>query len=485
MMEHVLALLYITFSVLLLPYGYNCFLMVYGARKYRAKAVEPVRNHAVVTVQLPIYNERFVVKRLLRAVCDLNWPKDRMEVQILDDSTDETSSIIDSEIERLSSKGFDIKAIRRKARGGFKAGALQNALKYARGKYIAILDADFIPPPDFLEKAIPHLEDDQRLGFVQARLGHTNRDFNKLTETIALAIDGHFLVEQPGRDALSMIINFNGSGGILRKEAIEDVGGWDMDVLTEDLEMSYRMRLRGWGSKYLRDVVVPGEVPVNISVFKNQQARWSAGGAQCARKLIRDVWRSTNLSLKEKLESTIHLTNYFIYPFMFLTLVSMVVLLIYDRMPRMIFYSPFGVFLSIGAFGASLMYVASVLLQNMGLKRNVPYLSLLAIVGVGLSAQCFISILRGLFSKRREFVITPKYNINGKEATLSSKIYKPIRTFPLTETIMAAYSLFGIYLAIANQIFTVIMSLSVYFSGFFLIVYYTLIHPRVVGLTIK
>ena len=484
MMEEALALLYVIFSILLLPYGYNCFLLVYGARKYRVKAVEPVRNHAVVTVQLPIYNERFVVQRLLRTVRDLDWPMDRLEIQVLDDSTDETSSIIDSEIEIFRSKGFDVKTIRRKERTGFKAGALQNALKSARGKYIAILDADFIPPTDFLERAIPHLEEDQRLGFVQARLGHINRDFNMLTETIALAIDGHFLVEQPGRDALSMVINFNGSGGVLRKDAIEDVGGWDVDVLTEDLEMSYRMRLRGWGSKYLRDLVIPGEVPVNISAFKNQQARWSAGGAQCARKLLRDVWRSTNLSVREKIESTLHLTNYFIYPFMFLTLVSMVVLLVSDRVPRMIFYSPFGIFLSIGAFGASLMYIASVLFQNSGLKRNVPYLSLLAVVGVGLSAQCFISILKGLLSKRREFVITPKYNINGKEVTLSSKIYKPIKTFPVTETIMAGFSLFGIYLAIANQIFTVIMSLSVYFMGFFLIVYYTVIHPRMVGSTI-
>ncbi|MGQ9679779.1 MAG: glycosyltransferase family 2 protein [Candidatus Bathyarchaeia archaeon] len=482
MIDQVLALLYFIFSVLLLPYGYNCFLMVYGARIYKSESLNPIENHPKVTVQLPVYNERLVISRLMRAVCALKWPKDRLEILVLDDSDDETSRIIDGEIDAFRLQGFDIKAIRREGRIGFKAGALQNALSHSTGKYIAIFDADFVPPQDFLERVIPYLEEDPRLGFVQTRLGHTNREFNKLSEVIAIAIDGHFLVEQTGRDALSMAINFNGSGGVLRKDAIEDAGGWSTDVVTEDLEMSFKMRLKGWGSKYLRDVSVPGEVPIGITVFKNQQARWAAGGAQCARKLLWRIWRSKFFTFKQKVEATIHLTNYFIYSFMFLSLLTLVLLLLLGGVPYMMFNYPFGVIFSIGTFGASMMYAFSIIVQKMDLKTNISNLSLLAAIGIGISPVCSLSILRGLFMKKKEFITTPKYNITGKSVEGLSMLYGQLRKMPVTEIIMALFSLLGIYLAMLHRVFTLIPTFIVYLLGFSVIIYFTLLHPKIMGL---
>jgi len=474
LIEQLLALLYILVSLLLLPYGYNCFVLVYGAVKYRSKGLDPVKNHPFVTIQLPIYNERFVVSRLLKAVGDLDWPRDKLEVLVLDDSTDDTPQIVDSEIDTLRTGGLDIRAIRRKERLGFKAGALQNALQSTRGRYIAIFDADFLPPPDFLEKVVPYLEADPRLGFVQSRLGHANRGYNNLTETIALAIDGHFIVEQAGRDEMSLITNFNGSGGMLRTKAVMDMGGWHTDILTEDLDMCYRMRIGGWGSKFLRDVVVPGEVPVDMLAFKNQQARWAYGGAQCARRLLRSLWRSTRFSLPQKVEATLHITNYFIYPLMFLSLLCTVILLAFNVIPGVAVYSPFNVLFSIGTFGASAMYLSSMLIQSLDIKEKLPYLSLLAAIGIGLSAQCAISVFKGLLSKKCDFVPTPKYNVRGKGDRITSKIQGPIRSIPAIEITMALYSLLGVYLALVNRIFPVAVSLSIYFAGYFIVIYYTL-----------
>jgi len=470
--EMVLPLLHFAFSLLLLPHGYNCFLLLYGAARYRMGGGRPIMNHPMVTVQLPIYNERYVVSRLLRSVAELHWPRDKLEILVLDDSTDETSGLIDSEVERLRSEGVNIRVLRRGDRRGFKAGALQNALKHTHGKYIAIFDADFVPPPDFLERTVAHLEEDPRLGFVQARLGHLNRGYNRVTEMISLAIDGHFMIEQAGRDAMSTIINFNGSGGVLRTEAILDVGGWRPEMLTEDLDISYRMRIRGWKSKYLRDVVVPGEVPINIVDFKNQQSRWAVGSLQCARRLMGELWRSGHLTLHQKLESTLHLTNYLIFPFMMMNIILLVLLLILNSSPSPLFQSPFSILFSIGALGASALYSYAVVLQGMSLREKLPYLGLLAAVGVGLSAHLTISMLKSLFSKRLEFKTTPKYNLDGGRKEISGMV-RPIWRRFLPEIVMASVVALGIILAIRNQILPALSTLFIYLIGYSTIIFYS------------
>ncbi len=327
----------------------------------RAITYEKVKNHAPVTVQLPIFNEKKVVERLIKSACEMDWPLDKLELFVLDDSTDETRGLIDAEIERQRSRGVDIRAIRRENRVGYKAGALQNALQYTRGKYIAIIDADFIPPRDFLEQTVAAIESDPKLGFVQARWDHINRDYSKYTEAFSIAVDGYHLVEQSARSTSNLILNFNGSAGLLRVDAIKDVGGWSWDTLSEDMDLSYQMQLKGWKALYLRDLTVIGEIPPNMSAFRTQQGRWARGSVQCAKKLLGSVWRSPK-TLLQKVEGTLHLTYYMLSLWMFLSLIVAVPLLFLNKFP----YVTSPIFIGL----LSLCTVSSFLLYYTALHRT-------------------------------------------------------------------------------------------------------------------
>ena len=437
-----------------------------------------VKNHPIVSVQLPVYNERYVVSRLIKAVCNFNWPKERLEVLILDDSSDDTSAIIDSEVAAFNSKDYNIRVIRRNERGGFKAGALQNALKYTHGKYVAVFDADFIPPPDFLSETIPVLEEDPSIGFVQARWGHLNRNYSKLTEAYALGIDGHHMVEQSGRSAWGLLMNFNGSGGVLRTEAIVTAGGWRSDTLSEDLDLSYRMQLRGWRALYMRDVIVPAEIPPNMPGFRSQQARWARGSIQCGRKLLKRVWSSEKRSLLQKIQATMHLTYYTIHLLMSLVLIVAVPLLILDAFPSFPFFLPYIPLFGLCALSASTMYYASIKWQNLSFRKKIPYLGLLSLIGYGLSAQCSISVIKGTLSYGGFFERTPKYNISSKGDEWRNKLYKPLKRIPLLELILAIYALIGIIFALSNRLWSIAFYLLIYFSGYTLVAYYTYIHLK-------
>ena len=476
-----MVLFYILFSILLLPYGYNCFFMVYASNKYKMKRSTSIRNHPVVTVQLPVYNERYVVSRLIRAVCALDWPKDRLEVLVLDDSTDDTSSIIDSEVSVFRQKGFDITAVRRPERTGFKAGALQNAMNYTNGKYVAVFDADFIPPRHFLTDAISVLEADPSLGFVQARWGHVNRDYSKLTEVYALGIDGHHVVEQSGRSALGLLMNFNGSCGVLRTEAIKDAGGWSSDTLSEDMDLSYRMQLNGWKALYLRDLVIPGEIPPNMPSFRNQQARWARGSIQCGRKLLKRVWSSPSLSFLQKIQATVHMTYYMIHLLMFLVLLVTVPLLMLRAFSLTSFFAPYAILFGLCAISSSMMYYTSIKQQNLSFRKKLPYLGLLSLIGYGLSAQCSISVIKGLSSYGGFFERTPKYNINDKKDEWRNKLYKPLKNLPLLESALAIYALIGVVFSCLTRLFPVIFYLLIYLSGYSLVAYYTNLHFKQSG----
>lgn len=469
-------MLYVLFSLLLLPYGYNCFIMVYGSRKYKMKKNGSISNHPIVTVQLPVYNERYVVSRLIKSVCALDWPMDRLEILVLDDSTDDTSSIIDSEVAAFRSKGFKISALRRPGRTGFKAGALQNALNHTHGKYVVVFDADFIPPHSFLEEAISALEADPSLGFVQARWGHVNRDYSKLTEVYALGIDGHHVVEQTGRSALGLLMNFNGSGGALRTEAIIEVGGWSSDTLSEDMDLSYRMQLKGWKALYMRDLVIPGEIPPNMPSFRNQQSRWAKGSIQCGRKLLKRVWYSPLLSLKQKIQATIHMTYYMVHLLMLSVLLVTVPLLILKAFSLVPFIAPYSMLFGLCAISSSTMYYTSIRWQNLSFRKKLPYLGLLSLIGYGLSAQCSISVIRGLSSYGGFFERTPKYNISTKRDEWKNKLYKPLKNLPLLETALAIYALIGVAFAYLTGLFPLIFYLVIYLSGYSLVAYYTNLH---------
>ncbi|MFQ6672666.1 MAG: cellulose synthase family protein, partial [Candidatus Tectimicrobiota bacterium] len=303
-------------------YGVNCYVLMRLHRRHRsawasrAKATMEAfwsANHADghlprVTVQLPIYNEQYVVDRLIKSVAALDYPHHLLEIQVLDDSTDETTPLVASLVAHYRARGLDIHHLHRTNRVGYKAGALAEGLRVSRGEFIAIFDADFTPPKDFLLRTIPFFEDD-RVGLIQTRWGHINRDYSLLTQVQAIGIDGHFGVEQGARAWSGLLMNFNGTAGIWRCQAIEEAGGWLERTLTEDLDLSYRAQLQGWKMVYLPEVVCPAELPVQLQGFKTQQRRWAKGSIQTAKFLLPSIWRSS-LPLFTKVQASLHLTHY-------------------------------------------------------------------------------------------------------------------------------------------------------------------------------
>jgi len=473
LIEEILSNLYLLFALLLLPYGYNCFYMVWASFKYKPQKPRRLENHPIVTIQLPIFNERYVVSRLLNAVSSIEWPRGKLQIQILDDSSDDTSIILDDLVQKLKLDGHEVQTLRRKTREGFKAGALQNALRFTRGKYIAIFDADFVPPSNFLRATIPLMEEDRNLGIVQARWGHVNRNYNRLTETFALGIDGHHIVEQSGRSALGMLMNFNGSCGVLRKKAILDAGGWASDTLSEDMDLSYRIQLKGWKAVYLRDLVVSGEVPPNIVAFMSQQARWAKGSIQCSRKLLGLIWKSDRFTIAQKIQATIHTSYYAIHPLILMSLLLVVPLLAWDASDLVSFWAPYVVLFGVCAFSSFTMYFTSITRQNLSLKEKLPYLGLLTLIGYGLSARCSLSVMSGLFKSGGFFERTPKYDIRSKGDDWRTKLYQPFCAVSFLEVFLMLYALVGMYLTYIHRIWSMLFYLSVYFMGYLSIVYYT------------
>ena len=268
-------------------------------------------------MQLPLFNEMYVAARLLDAIALLEYPRDKLEIQVLDDSTDETQAICRAKVEELANQGLDIQYIHRTDRTGFKAGALEHGLKTARGEFVMVFDADFLPPVDFIERTV-HFFTNAKVGMVQVRWDHVNRDYSRLTELQAMMLDGHFVIEHTARHRSGRFFNFNGTAGIWRREAIADAGGWSHDTLTEDMDLSYRAQLRGWEFIYLKDVVSPAELPVEMNAFKSQQFRWAKGSIQVAKKLLPTIWRSKDVPFNVKLEAFFHLTNNFAYPLLLL-----------------------------------------------------------------------------------------------------------------------------------------------------------------------
>src|SRR5262245_5148538 len=303
--------------IVLAIYGWHRYYLVYLYLRNRnngAKAGAPLNPLPVVTIQLPLYNEMYVADRLIAAVCDIDYPRELLEIQVLDDSTDETRGVAELAVRRHAAQGLDIKYIHRANRAGFKAGALEEGLRVARGEFIAIFDADFMPTADFLTRLMPHFRD-PGIAMVQARWGHINQDYSLLTKIQSILLDGHFVLEHGGRNRSGRFFNFNGTAGIWRRAAIDDSGGWQHDTLTEDLDLSYRAQLRGWRFVFASDVIAPAEVPVEMNAFKSQQFRWAKGSIQTCRKLLPRILRA-DLPLGVKAEAFFHLTANFNYPFM-------------------------------------------------------------------------------------------------------------------------------------------------------------------------
>ena len=467
-------------TVALAVYGLHLYALLYLFRRKaparRLKQQETIaayhRDHAVdcwpsVTTQLPIYNERNVVERLVEATAAIDYPLDRHEIQVLDDSDDSTRERVDDMVRRLRSRGVDIKIIRRPNRSGFKAGALATGLAVARGEYVAVFDADFVPPKDFLRRAIPLLEAKPDLACLQGRWSHLNRHESWLTEAQALGIDGHFAIEQGARAWNGFMMNFNGTAGVWRKSAIDDpaVGGWSGDTLTEDLDLSYRAQLAGWKLDYCLDLACPAELPGTVGALKNQQRRWATGSIQVARKLLPGVWRA-RLTLAEKIEATLHLTHYSVALWMLLLAViarPMLLVVSEGRVFGEWFWIAWAAIL-VSALAPSLVYAYA--RYSLGGRwsglRTIPSM---LILGCGMCVNNSLGVFRGLFGWGGEFVRTPKSG-SADTARAVSHYQVAVNHTWIAEVVLGIYSLlsFVFYFTQAQRAFSIFLLL--YAIGF-------------------
>ncbi len=407
------ALLIVSFTpavLLLFAYSLNLiYLLLAALLARRPIANAPLAEYPHVTVQLPLYNERYVSRRLIDAVAQLDYPLEQLTIQILDDSTDDTSQIVAEAVAYWQKRGRTIQHIRRPTREGYKAGALAYGLQFVQSEYIAIFDADFVPPPDFLKQCLPALIADPRAAFVQARWEHLNADQWWLTRLQAIAVDSHFGIEQQGRAQSGLPFNFNGTAGIWRRAAIEAAGGWQARTLTEDLDLSYRAWLNGWHALYHRHVSAPAELPPTMSAYKRQQARWAQGSLTCARLLLPQLWRS-RLSIGCKLQGTIHLLSYLVSPTMMLIVVAYtlgMLLLpreVWSNLPFITYATGINPF----TFAPLLYLVASQLLLGRP-WRMLPYAIAFQVVSGGLGVTIAQAAIKGLLGRHSEFLRTPKW----------------------------------------------------------------------------
>ncbi len=424
--------LYLVVCFMLAIYGAHRYQLVYLYYKYRRNTPTPgagFKDLPRVTIQLPMFNERAVTERIIESTCAIAYPRDRLQIQVLDDSTDaETVSIAERSVERMKAAGHPIEFIHRENRRGFKAGALEEGMRSATGEFIMIFDADFIPPKDVLTKTI-HYFSDSRVGMVQARWEHLNRDRSLLTKTQAILLDGHFVIEHSARNRSGRFMSFNGTAGMWRRAAIDDAGGWHHDTLTEDLDLSYRAQLKGWKFVFLPEVTSPAELPPEMNAFKTQQHRWAKGGAQTCRKLLPKILAS-RLPFHTKLEAFFHLTSCTVYIYivmlmlMFLPALYIKMTLLADNpWAKLLFDS--SLFL-IATCSASTFYVASQREVFRTWGESIKYLPFLMSVGVGIALNNARATIEGLFGHQSEFVRTPKFGeaampTSGRKKTAAEK----------------------------------------------------------------
>ncbi|MBD3391049.1 MAG: glycosyltransferase [Chitinivibrionales bacterium] len=466
--------LYVLCSLLLLCYGLQCYVLTFlylRARKQRVafqqkrmKFFEGIGDESVypkVVTQLPMYNEKTVAVRIIEAVAAMDYPRSKHEIQVLDDSTDETRQYVDDTVARLREQGVRIATVRRDDRVGFKAGALQNGLARTDAEYVAIFDADFVPYPDFLKKAIPFFVDRPNLGLVQGRWTHLNRHASLITRGQAIGIDGHFMVEQAARSWNKLFMNFNGTAGVFRRSAIEACGGWQHDTLTEDMDLSYRMQLADWETEYVPDLEVPAEIPEDINAFKNQQFRWAKGSIQTAIKII-PLLVKRRMPVFKFVQAVLHLTHYTVHPLMLMMAILTMPVLHYVKvtLPPWAFVTVvFAMILATS--GPSTMYLISQHFIGNKKRKMLMFVPMMMLIGTGLAVNNAKAVLEALLRKHSPFHRTPK---KGQKAAAS---YRPIKDITcVVEILLGLYCMASFSMFFGYTNFVVSPFLILYASGF-------------------
>lgn len=470
-METLVIALYLVALTILGIYGAhrgNLLMLYLKHRKNAPKALRKFEDSELptITIQLPTFNEMYVVERLLEGVARIDYPKDKLHLQVLDDSTDETTQIARAKVDELCERGFDADYVHRVDRTGYKAGALENGLKTAKGELVMVFDADFVPEPNIIRKMIDHFTD-PKVGMVQARWGHINREYSVLTKCQSMMLDGHFVIEHIARNRSGRFFNFNGTAGIWRKQTIADAGGWQHDTVTEDMDLSFRAQIKGWRFVYVPEALAPAELPCEMNSFKTQQFRWAKGSAQTTKKLLGLVLKA-DIPWRVKMEVIFHLTNNFAY--LFLVLLAML------QLPNMLIRRhmdhPELLLLDVPLFAATcgsicVFYLVTHRALYDNLWDAIKRLPLMMALGIGLSVNNARAVLEGLFGKDLEFVRTPKHGVSGKRDDWKKKKYKA--SFPVHSLIELGFGLYfvvTIALAVVTGSWITIPFLVLFMIGF-------------------
>lgn len=461
--------IYLGTALLLAVYALNSWVLTFLYLRHKNDQPAPPsedarRNWPPVTVQLPIFNEALVVERLINTTVRLDYPPELLQIQVLDDSTDETTELAQARVEFYRKQGVNIQLVHRTERPGFKAGAMAHGLKRATGQFIAIFDADFVPNPDFLRQTVPHFAGNPKLGIIQTRWGHLNRNYSWLTAAQALALDGHFAIEQAARNRAGLLINFNGTAGVWRRSCIDEAGGWQGDTISEDFDLSYRAQLAGWHCLFLRDVAAPAEIPPQMAAYKRQQFRWAKGSIQCLKKLGVTV-ALARLGWAAKLQALVHLSSYLVHPLMVVLALITPLLILTGGTEQIRF--PL-IYLSLVSLGPPVLYaVAQMTLHPKNWKKNYRAMLLLVFLGCGIALSNSKAVIEALLGRGNVFRRTPKFNVNARTDRWQESSYRlRLDGLALGELALALYSLVGAAVAaLSGHIFAVPFIL-LYAGGF-------------------
>ena len=455
------------------------FLLYYLSRRKRAKGNEVSFSQLpMVTIQLPLYNEKYVSSRLIDAVCNMDYPKDRLEIQVLDDSEDDSREAVLASVQKKRLKGFNIHHISRQDRSGFKAGALRMGMQYAKGEFIAIFDADFVPPPEFLKRCLRYFSD-SRVGLVQSRWGHMNENYSTLTEAQALSLDLHFLIEQNAKSSTHLFINFNGTAGVWRTSCIKDAGGWHTGTLVEDMDLSFRAQMKGWRLLFDKDIVVSGELPVQMNAAKRQQFRWAKGTTQLALKLLREVLLSKRIPVDTKFQAFIQLTRHVIYPMFLAQFILFPILLNTDNTPYRMAFSPFLGLLFYMLLGpVAYMYIIRRLWPKRWASKARQYWILL-FFATGISVNNTIAIFDAILSKKNEFLRTPKFGVVKRSDRWRDKDYVlPFNRTTLLEIFFSLYGCLSAYICIYSGSISFLPIILLQTIGLIYVTYLSIVDSR-------